>query len=133
MARRKQVCKTTWEKMWSAITGEWMLELGHSNGGTIIFLRSLQVSAIIYAIALALHTGTYAEWTLQFWKWLCLIDFGQLKMDITGHLPALGGIFAGVYTALYARFASQWSYLAGVYNQMREALVRTASRTATIW
>ena len=42
--------------------------------------------------------------------------------DIADTVPWLGAIFAGVYVALYARFASQWSYLAGVYNQIRQTL-----------
>jgi hypothetical protein len=33
----------------------------------------------------------------------------------------IGPIFAGVYAALYTRFASQWSYLASVYNQIKAA------------
>lgn len=111
-----------WEKFWSALTGEWMLRRGCPNGGTIVFLRSLQVSAIIYAVALVVHTGTYVEWT---WASFCDIDFRQLEKDIADTFSWFGGIFAAVYVALYARFASQWSYLAGVYNQMREALVRT--------
>lgn len=32
-------------------------------------------------------------------------------------LPWLGFIFAGVYTAYYARFSSQYTYLADLYNQ----------------
>jgi hypothetical protein len=112
-----------WEKFWSALTGEWMLRRGCPNGGTIIFLRSLQVSATIYAVALLLHTGSYGQWSWAFWT---CIDSGQVKKDLTSNLQWLGAIFAAVYTALYARFASQWSYLAGVCNQMREALVRTA-------
>ena len=35
-------------------------------------------------------------------------------------MPWLGAIFAGVYVALYARFSAQFSYLAGVYNQLME-------------
>jgi len=31
----------------------------------------------------------------------------------------LAGVFAGTYTALYARFASQWQYLADLYNQIK--------------
>ena len=80
-----------WEKLWSAITGEWMLGLGHPNGGTIIFLRSLQVSAIIYAVALLLHPGSYGQWSWAFWT---CIDSGQVKKDLTSNLQWLGAIFA---------------------------------------
>src|SRR5438046_3051938 len=40
------------------------------------------------------------------------------------NLKVGGVLFAGAYTAFYARFASQWSYLAGVYNQIMAAQVR---------
>ena len=38
-------------------------------------------------------------------------------------MPWLGANFAAVWAALYARFASQWQYLAGVRNQLRQTLV----------
>ncbi|MBI3897619.1 MAG: hypothetical protein HY308_04890 [Gammaproteobacteria bacterium] len=34
-------------------------------------------------------------------------------------IPTLGTIFAASYFGLYARFASQWSYLANLYNQIK--------------
>lgn len=49
-----------------------------------------------------------------------------LRSAIFENLKVGGAIFAGAYTALYARFASQWSYLAGVYNQIMAAQVRVA-------
>jgi hypothetical protein len=108
------------------VSGEKLFDwLKKPNGGTIIFLRSVWVSVIIYAVALLLHTGSYAEWTWEFWKWPCHIDFRQLKKDIADTVTWLGAIFAGVYVALYARFAAQWSYLAGEYNQIRQTLVTT--------
>ena len=33
----------------------------------------------------------------------------------------IGPIFGGVYLALYARFAAQWTYIAGMYNQIMTA------------
>jgi hypothetical protein len=52
-------------------------------------------------------------------------DFGFLWHNGADSIGWIGAIFAAVYAALYARFASQWSYLAGVYNQMRQTLVTT--------
>lgn len=40
------------------------------------------------------------------------------------HAKVAGAFFAAAYTALYARFASQWTYVAGVYNQIMAAKVR---------
>lgn len=47
-----------------------------------------------------------------------------LRSALFENLKIGGAISAGAYTALYARFASQWSYLAGVYNQIMAAQVR---------
>ena len=42
----------------------------------------------------------------------------QLLRDFGETIPWLRAVFAGVYIALYTRFAAQFSYLANVYNQM---------------
>jgi hypothetical protein len=107
-----------WVKFWSAVTGEWMFRWGCPNGGTIILCRSLQVTVILYVIASWLRSLFNAAWP---WH----PDFGFLWHNGAATVPWLGAIFAAVYAALYARFASQWSYLAGVYNQMRQTLVTT--------
>jgi hypothetical protein len=113
-------CKGLWRAVKRAlsclfefVSGEWMFRCGHPNGGTIIFLRSVWVSAIIYALALWLDSG--ADWA---WG----IDCRRLQREITLHVPWLGAIFGAVYVALYARFASQWGYLAGLFNQIRQML-----------
>ncbi len=46
-------------------------------------------------------------------------------MGLLTALPTFGAIFAAVYFALYARFASQWSYLANLYNKIKEAETRS--------
>jgi hypothetical protein len=48
-------------------------------------------------------------------------------MQVLEKLPWFGAIFASVYIALYARFASQWTYLANVYNSIKETEARVAS------
>jgi hypothetical protein len=103
-----------WEKFWAGVTGECILQCGHPNGGTVIFVRSMWVSVLLYASGLLLYT--YAGW-----GWPPSFNVGLIAQKVTW----FGAIFAAVYAALYARFASQWSYLAGVYNQIRESLVRT--------
>jgi hypothetical protein len=107
-----------WEKFWSAVTGEWMFGWGHPNGGTIILCRSLWVTLLLYVIASWLRSLFNATLPWDF-------DPGFLWHNGAATVPWLGAIFAAVYAALYARFASQWSYLAGVYNQMRQTLVTT--------
>ena len=44
------------KKLWSAITGEWMLRRGCPNGGAVIFFRSVQVTFPLYVIACWLHS-----------------------------------------------------------------------------
>lgn len=38
----------------------------------------------------------------------------------------IGTLFGAAYAALYARFASQWGYLADVYNQIKAAEARAS-------
>jgi hypothetical protein len=105
----------------NVVSGEFILMSGVPNGGTMILVRSVWVATVLYGFALLLHSGSYAEWTWEFWTWPRHLDLGQLKREIADHVPWLGAIFAGVYVALYARFSSQWDYLAGVYNQLKAA------------
>jgi hypothetical protein len=48
------------------------------------------------------------------------------------HITWIGAIFATVYALLYARFASQWTYLAGLYNQLKAAQTRPDADKAVI-
>jgi hypothetical protein len=102
---------------WEAITGEWWFWIGRPNGGTVIFFRTLQITAILYVIGLTLQS------ILLSCSGPCELDLSGPFQDIGNTVPWLGATFGAVYAALYARFASQWSYLAGVYNQMRQTLV----------
>lgn len=85
--------------MFWALTGEWLVK--HKNSGPTIALRAAFVSGLVFV----------AVWAMSLLPGLV----GFVKA-----LPWLGAVAAGVYTALYTRFASQWSYLAGVYNQIMQ-------------
>ena len=79
-------------------TSEWLLTCCRlANGSSVIILRSLLTVLYVYLLGL-----------LPYWTW-----------DPSAEWYAV--VFAGIYTALYARFASQWSYLAGLYNQIKNA------------
>lgn len=104
----------------NALSGEWILTGLKSNGGTVIVLRSTFITiwmlAAIVLVTTFLHPtetvpATFQAWYVQFFK--CL--------------KWAGPIFGGVYLALYARFASQWSYLANVYNQIKQTEVEGAA------
>jgi|GEM_PF-956508 len=100
----------------NVLSAEFLLKLGRPNGGTLILIRSAWISITLYGVALALQSGTYARWTWELWNWR--FSLAQLSKDIGNTVHWLGAIFAAVYVALYARFAAQFSYLQGVYNQI---------------
>ena len=98
---------------WASI--EWLLTSHHwENGGAAIFVRSTLIASQIYFVVLALKNGIDPELTWTFSE-------VELRRQLIDTLPWFGTIFAGVYIALYSRFASQWTYLANVYNQIKAA------------
>lgn len=92
------------------LSGEFFLN-NRPNGGTVILLRSVFVTAIIYSIAIALKSSTEENATFS-------LSFLQLKSEINQTIPWLGAILGGVYAAFYSRFSAQWSYLSSLYNQI---------------
>lgn len=96
-------------------TGEWLLHF-MANGGTAVFWRSTGITLWVYLTGIGLHSLTAPGAQFEF-------SFDQLVLEVNGSIPWLGAVFAGVYVALYSRFAAQWAYLAGVYNQLIQACV----------
>jgi hypothetical protein len=82
------------------------------NGGTAVFLRAAWIAGVIYIIGLILRNWIDPSRSFRF-------SFTELRLQLLGSFRWFGTIFAGAYAALYARFASQWSYLASVYNQIK--------------
>lgn len=98
-----------WAPIVKFVSCEWLLtSTRHPNGGDIIGLRALLTAFWIYSVIFLLKLF------LDSWTEL----FGELKL--------FGAIFAATYVALYARFASQWTYLANLYNQIKATEARTA-------
>lgn len=87
------------------------------NGGTAVLIRSTIISFGLYLVAIALRSRIAPGATWQF-------DMVALRTVIADTIPWFGAIFAGVYIALYSRFASQWNYLANLYNQIMQAAVQ---------
>jgi hypothetical protein len=97
------------------LSGEYLLtRVKFPNGGTVVFLRSMQVTLVAFsgAIALRLLADPAAE---------AAFSIHEFRAQMADHLPWAGTIFAAAYALLYARFASQWSYLASMYNQIKAA------------
>lgn len=76
--------------------------------------RAAWLTFWIFGAAFLLKTSLAEGKTLDF-------DLRQGAADFAEIIPWLGAVFAGVYVALYTRFASQWNYLAALYNQIVEA------------
>ena len=88
------------------------------NGGTAVLLRSAIISMAVYLAAIALKSRIAPGSTWQF-------DMNSLRSVVAETIPWFGAIFAGVYVALYSRFASQWNYLASLYNQIMQSTVES--------
>ena len=86
------------------------------NGGTAVLLRSTIISLGLYLIAISIKSRVTPGTTWYF-------DLVSFRVLIAETIPWFGAIFAGVYVALYSRFASQWNYLATLYNQIMQAAV----------
>lgn len=91
-------------------TGEFLLDC-YPNGGGLIVVRSMITSIWIYAIAAAIWSGTHPETEPE-------LSWSGVLFSIHETLPWFGAISAVVYVAFYTRYAGQWSYLAGLYNQL---------------
>jgi hypothetical protein len=102
-----------WSRLVSLIAGEWILD-GRPNGGDIIVARSLFASVLLYLIYIAVKHGLDPN---RIWSF----SGTELQKEAHNSLPIWGALLAAVYASLYARFAAQWSYLAGLYNKLVEA------------
>jgi hypothetical protein len=100
------------------LSGEYLLTLvRYPNGGTVVFLRALHVTAVIFLGALAVINGLDPTRGSEF-------SWTELGAQTLAHITWIGAIFATVYALLYTRFAAQWTYLAGLYNQIKAAQTR---------
>jgi hypothetical protein len=107
-----------WKWFVGLASHEWLLTRNKlPNGGDVILLRSLLVATQTYAFLLGLKNALDPE-ALWAFSWSGLVT----DLRSTGYW--FGTIFAGVYASLYARYSSQWTYLANVYNRIKETEAR---------
>lgn len=104
------------DKIICLLSGEWMLNW-RPNGGTVIALRSLQVATELFLAALFLLEATDPNRV-----WFTL-EPSRFFVLIHENLGWFGALLAISYTALYARFSSQWAYLADLYNQIHATII----------
>ena len=104
----------------SLFSCEWLItKTKHPNGGEIVFLRALLIALVVYLLTVAAKHGLDPQRTRS-------PDLAEFRAELAASLPIFGAIFAFVYFALYARFASQWTYLSNLYNKIKETEARTA-------
>jgi hypothetical protein len=110
--------KRIWGGIVKLVTGEWILDwlADGENGGGVILARALWTGGLAYAVVLGMLylLGERPE-----------DGFRELARD---HAIWLAGTVGGSYASLHARYSSQWSYLAGLYNQIKNAEVSGSPR-----
>lgn len=94
------------------LSAEWLLNGFRPNGGDTIVARSLVIT--VWATILAVLLQAWIDPTRTVRSWLAF------REQVLALAPWSGAVFAGAYLALYARFSSQWGYLANLYNQIKE-------------
>jgi hypothetical protein len=98
------------------LSGEFLLDW-KANGGTVVLLRAIWIGFLGFLFTAVARELLDPQSVFGF-------SFQNLRKAVYSAMPAGGAFFAGSYAALYARFASQWTYLAGVYNQIMAAKLR---------
>jgi hypothetical protein len=78
---------------------------------------------MLYSACVALKEVLDPQATLVF-------SWPAMRAVVKETIPWYGATFAATYLALYARFASQWTYLAGLYNQIKAEEVKAAASGA---
>jgi hypothetical protein len=101
------------------VSGEFFLN-NRPNGGTVIVFRSLWGATGAYLVALLFKAAIAPAHQWHF-------DVDAARSLVAETLPWWGAMFAGLYAAFYARFSSQWTYLADVYNQLMAASLGASS------
>jgi len=96
-------------------SGEYWLK-HRPNGGTVVFMRSAQLTLLLYAPLAFLIYYSENQITGHF-------SPKAFAKAIANTIPMLGAIFAASYVTFYSRFAAQWNYLASLYNQIMAASV----------
>lgn len=91
---------------------EWLLNY-HANGGSVISLRTLLISGVVYLFAIVVKDALDPGRIFRF-------NSDRFLSELAGNMQWFGALFAAVYAGLYSRFASQWLYLAGLYNTIKQ-------------
>jgi hypothetical protein len=83
------------------------------NGSTVIVVRSICTSAVIYGLAIVLRNLIDPRNSWGF-------SLTELRRQVVETGPWMGPLLGATYASFYSRFSSQWSYLANLYNQIKQ-------------
>lgn len=116
MAREQRYVRRCWHACARAASFEWFLTPKQPNGGDIVLARALCVAleAAVAALVLRNILDPDLSW--------CFSGMA-LREQLIEIAPWFAAAVGAAYAALYARFSSQWSYLANLYNQIKQAEV----------
>lgn len=97
---------------------EWLLYNGRPNGGGVVVTRSIWVGTLII-LMLSLIRG------ITFHDWIAYIPLNYIYLQGCKlvNSPEGPAIYGATYAALYARFVSQWTYIANLYNLIKQVEV----------
>jgi hypothetical protein len=108
-----------WGQFIEIVSFEFFLTRLHlSNGGGVILARSLLSGLVVYFVVLGFRNFVDPARSWNF-------NLVELRAQVLDTMGWFGAVFAFIYAALYARFASQWTYLANVYNQIKASECRS--------
>lgn len=102
------------------VTGEFLLK-HRANSGSIVIIRSLLFSSVVFLFAIALSEATSPKTAYP-----PSFSLQELVTAIHCKINWFAALIGFSYLALYARFASQWNYLATLYNQIMQSRADSA-------
>lgn len=103
-----------WRRLVSAISVEWLLTAQRPNGGDVIVGRAVVMAIFLGVLTLALRNIVDPGLSGPF-------SFTSLREQVVEIAPWFAGAVGATYAALYAKFSAQWSYLASLYNQIKQS------------
>jgi hypothetical protein len=112
-----------WQFFARAASFEWLLTPTQPNGGDIVLLR-----AVCVALEMVLVTLILMNVLDPCLSWYFSVH--ALQTQLIELSPWFAAATGAVYAALYTRFSSQWSYLATLYNQIKQTEVQLLGNTA---
>lgn len=117
MKREHRQLRRFWHAFARVASFEWFLTPTRPNGGDVVLARSLCVALEMALVALILRN--FLDPSLS---WCFSVD--ALQVQLIELAPWFAAAAGAVYAALYARFSSQWSYLASLYNQIKQTEIQ---------